>query len=390
MLKKKLLFNKAEALAALIGTIIGAGVFTLPYLIKISGFFPTLFWFFIVLVLLIYLHLAYGELVLRTSKDFRLPGFAGYYLGAPAKKFLLLTTVFTFAFSLLIYLILGAKFLQNVLLEFLPLELIPLGFLVVILWLFLSIIILSKKNLVSKVNLILSFLLLITFVVISFYLFPHIIKSNFNFSLPANKWLFLLPYGVLFYALNGMVAVPEIHNILKREKATIYLKKIIIIGILIAALCYLVFMISVSGVSGNYTTIDAISGLRDVLGKPIVILGAILGFLAVVTSYLIFALYIKNCFTNDFHYSPFVSNFLVILAPIILYFLGINNLPRLISILGATIGGFEGIITLMSLRKAKGKSELNPSYEINLNNFIYFGLIFALLIGALVQSILTF
>ncbi|MGB9763056.1 MAG: aromatic amino acid transport family protein [Minisyncoccia bacterium] len=382
--------TKAEALFALIGTIIGAGVFVLPYLIKISGLFATIFWFIITTLILLYLHLAYGELVLRTAKDFRLPGFAGYYLGSQAKKFLFLTTNLTFAFSLLIYLILGAKFLQNFFSLFVSPEIIPLGFLVIITWLFLSIIILSKKNLASKVNLILSLLLLIIFIVIGFLLFPHIIKSNFNFQINNNRWFFILPYGVLFYALNGMVAIPEVHNILKKRKLINNLKNIIINGILITVFCYLIFMISVYGVSGENTTIDAISGLKEVLGKPIIILGSILGFLAVITSYLMFALYIKNSFTNDFHFSPFVSNFLVILSPITLYFLGINNLPRLMSILGATIGGLEGIIILMSLKKAKEKSDLLPNYEINLTPLLYFGLIFALLAGALIQSLINF
>lgn len=390
MLDKKIFFNKAEALAVLIGTIIGAGVFTLPYLIKLSGVWSVIFWLIIVTFLLIYLHLAYGELVLRTAKDFRLPGFAGYYLGAEAKKFLLLTTILTFAFSLLIYLILGAKFLQNLLILFIPQEIIPLGFVLVLLWLFLSIIILSKRNLVSKVNLILSLFLLATFIIIGIYLLPHVKNNNFNFSFSNKHWSFFLPYGVLFYAINGMVAIPEMINILKKRKLLNYSKKSITIGIIIVAFCYLIFMLTVSGTSGNTTTIDAISGLKNILGQPIIILGSILGFLAVTTSYLIFALYIKNCFTNDFHFSFFVSNFVVILAPLFLYIIGINNLPRLMSILGATVGGLEGIIILMSLQKAKIKSDLTPPYEILMTPLIYKVLIIALLMGAIMQSVLNF
>ena len=101
-----------EAIAVLIGTIIGAGVFTLPYVAVHSGLATTLIWLIIVSFIITYLHLAFGEIVLRTKQDFRLPGYVGHYLNSSAKRFILLITFFTFSFSLLIYLLLGSQFLR--------------------------------------------------------------------------------------------------------------------------------------------------------------------------------------------------------------------------------------------------------------------------------------
>jgi amino acid permease len=382
---------KLEALAALVGTIIGAGVFALPRVAQQSGLLITFLWLLIVLVVTIYLHLAFGEIVLRTSKDFRLPGYAGYYLGAPAKKLMLVTTFFTFSFSLLIYLLLGSQFLHTILITFLPSDLFPSGFLVIFLWLILSFIILSKRDRASKINLFLSFLLLILFIVIALYILPYFHWANVNFINQSSQWSWLIPYGVLFYALNGMVAVPEASKILQRKRAPKEsLKKIIIFGIIIAAVFYLLFMITVMGVSGFATSIEAINGLRLILGSGIVFLGAMLGLLAVTTSYLIFAVYIKNSFTNDFHWSTFISNFIVIFGPLILYFLHFANVVKLISFMGGMLGGFEGAMILLILTKAKQKSDLVPAFEIPFNRFIFFALFFALLIGAVCQIFLVY
>lgn len=388
---KNYLPQKLEAVAALIGTIIGAGVFTLPRVAQQSGLLITVLWLMVVLILVIYLHLAFGEIVLRTEKDFRLPGYAGYYLGAPAKRLMLLTTFFTFSFSLLIYLLLGSQFLNIILSSFVPANLLPSGFLVIFLWLFLSLIILSKKDRVSKVNLILSFFLLILFFFIAFYSLPHFHLTNINFFNTSQKWGWLIPYGVIFYALNGMVAVPEAARILQRKRVPKEsLKKIITVGILISAFCYLLFMVTVVGTSGSSTTAEAIIGLKTVLGNGIVILGAIMGFLAVVTSYLIFAVYIKNSFTNDFHWSSFISNFIIVGGPLILYFFHFANVIKLISFMGGMLGGFEGAMVLLILYKAKKQTDLVPAYEVPLNRFILSVLFFALLAGALCQTFLVY
>lgn len=385
------LLSQIEAVAVLVGTIIGAGVFTLPRVAQQSGLMITVFWLGVVLVFVVYLHLAFGEIILRTAKDFRLPGYAGYYLGAPAKKLMLLTTFFTFSFSLLIYLLLAGQFLQTILLSFIPIGVLPLGFLVIFLWLCLSFILLCKKDRASKVNLILSFCLLILFFVIALYCLPHFRLAKINFFQTALPWGWLVPYGVMFYALNGMVAVPEAAKILKRKKLSgEFLKKTIKIGIFIPAFCYLLFMTAVAGTTGALTTPEAIMGLKTVLGGQAVVLGAILGFFAVVTSYLIFAVYIKNSLINDFQWSPFISYLLVIGGPLVLYFLRLANIVRLISFMGGMLGGFEGAMILLILHKAKERTDLIPAYEIPLNRFILTAFFFILLIGALCQTFLVY
>ena len=380
-----------EAIAVLIGTIIGAGVFTLPYVAVHSGLITTLIWLIIVSFIITYLHLAFGEIVLRTKKEFRLPGYVGHYLNSSAKKLILLITFFTFSFSLLIYLLLGSQFLKVILNSVWANFSFPQGFLVIFLWLLFSSAILSKSKRLSKINFYLSFALLSLFFIIIIFALPHFQTENINLFNFTNHWGWLIPYGVLFFALNGMVAVPEAIKVLearggKKEK----LKKVIIIGTLIPAFCYLAFILAVVGVSGSFTTLEAIEGLKGVLGNSIILLGAILGFLAVSTSYLIFASYIKSSFINDFKWSRFISYFLVIVGPLLLYCLHLENLVKLISFMGGMLGGMEGVMLILVLRKAKQQGEIEPSYQVPLNKILVAIFITALVIGALCQTFLVY
>ncbi len=380
-----------EAIAVLIGTIIGAGVFTLPYVAVHSGLVTTFIWLIIVGFIITYLHLGFGEIVLRTKKEFRLPGYVGHYLNSSAKKLILLITFFTFSFSLLIYLLLGSQFLKVILNSVWTNFSFPQGFLVIFLWLLFSSAILSKNKRLSRINFYLSFALLSLFFIIIIFALPHFQTENINLFNSTNHWGWLIPYGVLFFALNGMVAVPEAIKVLearggKKEK----LKKVIIIGTLVPALCYLAFILAVVGVSGSFTTLEAIEGLKGVLGNSIILLGAILGFLAVSTSYLIFASYIKNSFINDFKWSRFISYFLVIVGPLLLYCLHLENLVKLISFMGGMLGGLEGVMLILVLRKAKQQGEIEPPYQVPLNKILVAIFITALVIGALCQTFLVY
>ncbi len=379
-----------EAIAIIVGTIIGAGVFTLPYVAEYSGMSIFLFWLIIVTMIITFLHLLYGEVVLRTPKEFRLPGYAGYYLGAKAKRFILVTTFLTFSFSLLIYLILGGDFLRVILGFLFPGVDIPSGLLTIILWLVFSLFIVNANQKITAINFYLSFLLLIIFLVISFQALPHFSFSQINWLHFNNHWGWLLPYGVIFFAVNGMVAIPEAAKIIKRRKLESKLKRIIIIGTLIPVICYLLFVLSVVGVSGEHTSRDAISGLIGVLGKPIVFLGALLGFLAVATSYLIFADYIKNSFIYDFKWTPFISYLVVVLGPLVLYLSNFANIIKLMSFIGGLLGGLEGIMLVLIAEKAKKSSSVTPNYRVPLDKKIAAILIVALLVGALCQTFLVY
>ncbi|MQK95667.1 aromatic amino acid transport family protein, partial [Escherichia coli] len=82
--------------------------------------------------------------------------------------------------------------------------------------------------------------LILVIIIIAFYSFSHF-KLN-NFQLANLKYLFL-SWGVIFYALSGGSAVPEMKEVIGLN--TNFFKKAIILGTIIPIILYLIFVISV-------------------------------------------------------------------------------------------------------------------------------------------------
>ncbi len=371
-----------EGIAILVGMIIGAGVFTLPYLSLQSGVLPTLILLLIVGAIILYIHLIYGELSLRTEDSCGLPGYVGTYLGPKAKKFVLGTTLLTFSISLLILLLLATQFL-TILLSQLGINLAS-PWVFTLLWLVISFFTLYDSRLAVKANFIFSFVLVAIFIFISIKSLPVIHFEN----LVTVRWLgFLLPYGAIFYSLNGLAAVPEslqtarINKLPKKNY-----KQIILWGTLIPVVIYALFIVCVVGVSGLATTDTAISGLVGAMGSPIVIIGAVLGLLAVVTSYVTFGMYLKHLFVNDLKFTRVIAQALILLAPFILYFTGLTSFLQAIGFMGALLGGAEGILVLIAAYRAKQmKCSREPEYTMPLPKWLLIVLILALTGGAIME-----
>jgi amino acid permease len=95
------------AISILSGTIIGVGIFSLPYITLKVGF-PIMLGYFLVLgSLVVLVHLFFGELALRTPDFKRFPGFAKFYLGHWGEKISLVTIIFGIFGAILAYLIVG-------------------------------------------------------------------------------------------------------------------------------------------------------------------------------------------------------------------------------------------------------------------------------------------
>ena len=82
-------------------------------------------------------------------------------------------------------------------------------------------------------------------------------------------------------------------------------------------------------------------------------LGAVLGLLAVITSYVSFGMYLKHLFVHDMGFTRVIAQALILLTPFILYFTGLKNFLKAMGFMGALLGGAEGILVLITIYKAK-------------------------------------
>lgn len=365
--------------ATIVGTVIGAGVFGIPYVFAKSGVLVCLAYFLILGVVVGFLHLFLGEAILRTSQKMRLVGLAELYLGKKAKVLAVGAVFVGVAGSLLVYLILAGDFLRIIFPQAPALEFS------VLFWLVMALVILAGIGTVAVSEFLMTaFLILAGFLIFSFCL-PKISLANFSLVLGQNLFL---PFGVFFFSLVGWSAVSEAADLLANKKN---LKKVIVASLLFCVLFYIIFGLSISGVLGQNTTQEAMAGLAGIFhNRLFVVLLGLFGFLAVATSYLTFSNYLKNILVLDYKMPKAWGYALALLSPLALFLLGLREFLPVVSFLGAFIGLLEGSLILLIFQKAKKQGERAPEFSIQVPRFFWYFIFAVLILGALSQIIYYF
>jgi len=308
--------SKAEnnfwyAVATLVGTIVGVGIFGLPYAAWQSGFFIGALYLAALFFVFVLLHLMFGEIILRTKEKHRLVGYVKMYLGERSQKIITLTTTLGVLGGMLIYILIGGEFLKVVLGG--AIEFNWHGYL--IFWAVMSIILILGLKSVKWSEMIMLFFMGAVVLFLLIWGFSKIDANYFFYFHPNNLFI---PYGITMFALAGTVAIPGMRIILKGSENKI--KKAVIFGTAIPILFYFAFIFLVIGVSGPGVTQDAISGLAYSLGGPVVFLSALFGVFLVATSYLIFGLYLKDTLIYDLNVRRNIALLFIIIVPIFLTF----------------------------------------------------------------------
>ena len=371
------------ALSTLVGTIIGAGIFGLPYVLSKAGVVPGLFYFVILGGIALLLHLMFGEIALRTKGSHRLIGYAGMYMGSWTKPLVVFSTVVGILGALLAYVIIGGEFIQTALSPFVYVSPVVSS---IIFWAILSFFIVQGIQLITKIEFFMNIALFVVIGTIFVFAYPHLNTANFTaVSIPN----IILPFGVVLFALTGWSAIPEIADFFKERKDRIFFKKIIILGSIITVVLSAAFAFMVVGVSGAQTSQDALSGLVPFLGEKVVALGALLGLIAVAASFLVLGNYLKNSLRYDFNISYLLSTGAVVLTPILLFLLGIREFIAVISIVGVVVGVVEGIIIILIFQKAKKKGKRKPEYAITPPRLLLYSVMIILALGGLFAVVLS-
>ena len=367
------------ALAVLIGTIVGAGIFAIPYAISKSGIGPGLFYFLILGLVVTLLHLFFGEIVLRTKGKNRLIGYAQKYLGKWGKISISISTLLGITGVLLAYIILGGEFLKIIFSPFFSLS--PFWF-SLIFWFPLIYFVFRGIKTIAPVEVFTNLFFFIMIFLIFFLLLPKINLENFHLI---NLNHLFLPYGVIMFSLMGFTAIPEMADVLIEPKERKDLKKIIIFASIITIILYLFFSLSIIGVSGENTSPDALSGLFQFLGKKIVILGALIGVITLADSFLIICLYFRNVLIFDYKFSKIWAFLLSISLPLFLFLIGFREFISVISFIGTILAMIEGIVILLIFSKVKKLGDREPEYSLKVPQFLLYILGAIFILGAISQ-----
>ncbi len=339
----------------LAGTIIGAGIFALPFVVSEAGLIAGLFYLGIFSFVFIIIHLMYAEVILKTQGEHSFPGYAEIYLGKAGFWLATLTSILGMILALTVYLILSASFLGLIL----PMSFGVSDVLKIIIFWFLSstAIFLEIKRLAFSEFLITSGIVLIAVLLFVFGSahFDKIISAT-AFNL---KNIFL-PYGIILFSLAGRVAIPAVINYFQKIKSgseASAIKKSIILGTIIPAFVYLLFIFGILGLSDTVSE-DAVLGLISSVSPLILFLVGIFGLISIWSSYIVAGLDIRNALGLDLKLPKILAGLVVIAAPLLLFLAGFQNFLALVSVIGGVFIAVEGIfIVLMWLKARRVKSE---------------------------------
>ncbi len=375
-MKKKKISVFLKSLSVFMGTIIGVGMFGLPFVASKAGFSVVFIYFVLMVSIAIIVHFFFAEVALGTNNIYRLPGYVGEYLGIAWKKASFIVIATGIFGALLAYLIVAGKFLNSLLGPYIG----GSAFIYTIIFFLLGTYLVFRgiKG-ISGTEMILLIIILLIVLLFLIKSFPFI--NFYNFQIVNLKYLFF-PFGVVLFSLWGTELVPEIKEMLARSiknknELKINLKIVLASGLIFSAIIYLVFVFIVLGASGANTSEEAISGLGKILGSNslIIKLGFIFGIIACFTSFLTLALTLKKIFWYDFGLSKNLSWFLTCFFPLALFLLGMQKFIEVIGLTGAFAVGGEGIIIIFLYRKFL-KEKTNRRM-----NIFYYLLVFVFVLG---------
>jgi len=368
-----------QALAILTGTIIGVGLFSLPYITAKVGILTMLFYFLVLGVVTSLIGLFYGEIALRTKSLHRLPGYAEKYLGKRAKIIAFISSSLGLTGAILAYLIIGGRFLGSILQSCFG----GSDFIYVLIF-FLAGAILTYFGIgsIAKAE---SFLLILFFFILGFIFYKSFwiidVENLLNFDI---KYLFL-PYGAILFSLSGTTLIPEVKEMLSKNPKK--LKKLILLAISIAAITYLFFIFLILGITGQNTSDDAITGLNNFLGNGIIALALLFGALTVFTSFLTISLTFKKILWYDLRLKKNLAWLITCFVPLILFIVGFDNFITVIVLTGGVMLGIDVIIIILIYLKAKTKGDLEPAYNLSIPSFFAYFLILFFIIGIIYEII---
>ncbi len=349
------------------GTVIGAGLFALPYLTLKVGPLIMLAYFIVLGLIAILIHYFFAELALRTKDYIRLPGFARHYLGKKGYKIALFSGIMGMFGACLVYLIIGGEFLAAIF------NGEPLFF-TILYALIGSAIIYFGIKVIDKVQFWSVILFFVALVVI-------FIKGKADIDLSSlalveiDKTSLFLPYGVVFFSLWGLNLIPEAEELLGEKRKI--LTKIIPISIIVPMIAYLFFILLVTGLTGENTTESALVGLQEFLGPEIASVALFLGFLTTFTSFITQGLTLKKVFWYDLKIREDIAWAITCFIPISFFLLGFTDFIRILGLVGGIMIAIDGILVSLMYQKIKPARSRVLTYPV----------IFALFLGLLYEII---
>lgn len=374
--------NTIKAVAALVGTIIGAGVLGIPYVFAKAGFLLGMGNLLIIGVLAVLMFLMLGETSLRTKKPHMIPRLAKRFLGEWGRKLSFIALAVEIWGAIVAYII-GIGAALAAIYVFPSIFGVEASlFFSTATFIIASALVYFGLRTITKTEVLLTGGTIIVILILCFIGLPQINLSNL---VHINLKNMFLPYGVVLFAMMATPTVPELRKILSKNKRDI--KKAILIGGAIPIVLYAVFAAAVVSITGLTTTDVATIGLGEAIGPAAVLLGNIFAVLAMASSFIVLALALKDSITDSTKLSHLAAFAITMSVPFLIY-LGVfltgikHAFIKIIGLTGAAAGVLFGFIVALMWRAAKKEGERKPEFEIN-SKVAYWAILVLFSLGAI-------
>lgn len=353
--------KELRAYFVILSTIVGLGVFALPYAFSKSGYL-FLFWSIFLFFAFFILHLLFGEILFQTDKKHNLPGLAGIYLHPFLKHLVWFFDYFGMLGVFLIYFIALKEFWSIILPNIDPLIIKLLFALFNLYFIF------KEISFFAKFETFLSLSILVIFLFISLFLLPKLNLENIFLTLK-NTQDQILPYGILLFALSGTSALPIVYDLIGKNKKS-YLK-INFWALFSVILLYLAYTFVVVGFLGPGVSEESLQSLASYLPKTFLILSIILVTLNI--TFVDFAFYLKRGLIYDYGLNRNFAHLVLAFSILPLVFWEPLGLISLIGLVSEIFLGFNLlIISLIYLRLKEKKYFKIPSIIVIFLSLIFF------------------
>ena len=327
--------------ALLTATTVGAGIFALPYVFSKAGWTTGILYLVVFSVLVVSVHFLYWQVLEKFQEKKRLLALAKTYLGSTGFGIGFLAIVGGLLLVLVVYLILGGRFLTLLFPQ------LSNASALILFWIFSSVpLILGRRRIVS-----LEFLGAILMSAIIILIFSAVFSSSRflsaeHFDL---KNLFL-PFGPILFALAGWTAVEPVYESYKKSSDNGFNPiAALSVGTIFSVVLYVMFVLGIFA-SANVVSSDTISGLIDwPLWKKAAL--GVLGLFAIWTSYIPIGLEIKNSLKYDLRWKHGASLALVLFLPLLLIYIGLGNFLKVVSLTGGVFLSLQYLLIILVGRR---------------------------------------
>lgn len=338
-----------QALLAMTGGIVGAGVFGLPAVFaRIGLVWGTVLYLGLACVVAA-MHLLYVEVHLAVGSSHRLSGAAERILGPFIGKIAAITYPANLLGTSLIYILLGGSFITSLIK--LTGVIMPDRIIQTIYWFIVAICVYRGLRTLAKIESYTVRILIGLLFIVSMIAWGGI-------SPALGRLLFawdgtMIPLGVLLFSLTGLPAVGQVVDLVKRDRVQAY--HAVVGGTLLAALLSWFF-----GVSWAFLLVPTGQSFAVVPTglKVITVLLPLIGFFSVMTAHLITATDLLNVFHLDFEWRKHHAWIAAVVPPLLFLFIFREDLLHLMDAMGAIFSAFNAILVcLMALTLAIRSSQ---------------------------------